>query len=206
MPNEARITVNGYVLVFSVAVSVATGILFGLVPALQCSRPDLVETLKDAAKGSGAGAGRRARAKSLVVAEVALSVILLVGASLTIRGFVNLQHTDAGLPAGPRVDGGPSSCLPKRYTTYEQRVAFTQNVLERVSNIPGVQSAAIGNGGLPFGGPQSPYSIEGQPQAESRPIDRGPDQRGLSADAGNSTARGTRADRAGGGASRARSP
>ena len=153
VPNEARITVNNLVLLFSIAVSVLTGILFGLVPAVQCSRPDLVETLKDAAKGSGSrSAGGRTRS-ALVVAEMALSVILLVGASLTIRGFVKLQHTDVGFQPD-RVLMVGLQLAPKRYTTYQQRVAFTQNLLERVSHIPGAQSAAIGNGGLPFGGPQ----------------------------------------------------
>ena len=169
VPNEARITVNNLVLLFSIAVSVLTGILFGLVPAVQCSRPDLVETLKDAAKGSGSrSAGGRTRS-ALVVAEMALSVILLVGASLTIRGFVKLQHTDVGFQPD-RVLMVGLQLAPKRYTTYQQRVAFTQNLLERVSHIPGAQSAAIGNGGLPFGGPQSGFLIEGRPRADSENI------------------------------------
>ncbi len=169
VPNEARITVNSLVLLFSVGISVVTGILFGLLPALQCSRPDLVETLKDAAKGSGArSAGGRTRS-ALVVAEMALSVILLVGASLTIRGFVKLQHTDVGFQPD-RVLMVGLQLPPKRYTTYSQRVAFTQNVLERVSQLPGAQSAAIGNGGLPFGGPDSTYSIDGQPQTDPKPM------------------------------------
>ena len=96
VPNEARITVNEYVLAFSAAVSIATGILFGLVPALQCSRPDLVEDLKGTGKGSSdSSAGGRTRG-ALVIVEVALSVVLLVGASLTIRGFVNLQRVELG--------------------------------------------------------------------------------------------------------------
>jgi putative ABC transport system permease protein len=172
VPNEARIAVNGWVLVFSLGVSVATGILFGLVPALQCSRLDLVETLKDAAKGSGVRAASGRTRNLLVIAEVALSVILLVGASLTIRGFLKLQQTDVGFQPDRVLMVGLQ--LPaKRYATYERRVAFTQNVLERVSHLPGAQAAAIGNGGLPFGGVQSPYSIEGHPQAESQAIQVG---------------------------------
>ena len=164
VPNEARITVNAYVLAFSVAVSLLTGILFGLVPALQCSRQDLVEALKDAARMSGAStAGGRTRSL-LVVAEVALSVILLVGASLTIRGFVNLQHVDLGFQPD-RVLMVGLQLPPKRYVTYQQRVAFTQSVLERVQVLPGVQSAAIGNGSMPFGGIPSKYTIEGLPPA-----------------------------------------
>jgi putative ABC transport system permease protein len=172
VPNEARIEVNGWVLLFSLGVSVATGILFGLVPAMQCSRLDLVETLKDAAKGSGVRAASGRTRNLLVVAEVALSVILLVGASLTIRGFVNLQRTDVGFQPD-RVLMVDLQLPAKRYATYEKRVAFTQNILERVRNLPGAQAAAIGNGGLPFGGPQSPYSIEGHPQTESQPIRMG---------------------------------
>ncbi|HEV3200914.1 MAG TPA: ABC transporter permease [Bryobacteraceae bacterium] len=166
VPNEARITVNGYVLLFSAVVSVLTGILFGLAPALHCSRPDLVEALKEGAKAAGATAGGRTR-NLLVIVELALSVILLVGASLTIRGFYQLQHADPGFqPDRVLMVGLPLP--PKRYPTYEQRIAFSESVLERVKAIPGVQAAAIGNGGLPFGGPDSAYSIEGHPQAASR--------------------------------------
>ncbi len=164
VPNEARITVNAYVLAFSVGVSLLTGILFGLVPALQCSRQDLVEALKDAARMSGAStAGGRTRSL-LVVAEVALSVMLLVGASLTIRGFINLQHVDLGFQPD-RVLMVGLQLPPKRYVTYQQRVAFTQSVLERVQALPGVQSAAIGNGSMPFGGIPSRYTLEGLPPA-----------------------------------------
>lgn len=160
VPNEARITVNAYVLAFSGGISVLTGILFGLAPALHCSRQNLVEALKDAARMSGAStAGGRTRSL-LVIGEVALSVMLLVGASLTIRGFVNLQHVDVGFQPD-RVLMVALQLPPKRYATYQQRVAFTQSVLERVQALPGVQSAAIGNGGMPFGGPQSTFLIEG---------------------------------------------
>ena len=104
-PNEARITLNEYVMAFTAAVAVLTGILFGLAPALQCSRLDLVETLKEATKGSGAGArGGRTR-NLLVVVEVALSVVLLVGAGLTVRGFVELAADAAGISAGAGSDG-----------------------------------------------------------------------------------------------------
>jgi putative ABC transport system permease protein len=167
VPNEARITVNGYVLLFSAAVSVLTGILFGLAPALECSRPDVVEGLKEGMRAGGSNArGGRTR-NVLVIVELMLSVILLVGASLTIRGFYQLQRADAGFQAD-RVLMVGLPLPPKRYSTYEQRIAFSESVLERVKSIPGVQAAAIGNGGLPFGGPKSAYSIEGQPQDGSR--------------------------------------
>jgi putative ABC transport system permease protein len=167
VPNEARIAVNLYVLLFSAAVSILTGILFGLAPALKSSRPDLVDALKDAGRTvSGSGAGGRMRS-ALVVAEIALSVVLLMGASLTIRGFLQLQHLDVGFQAD-RVLMVGLQLSPKRYATYDQRIAFAERVLASVGSIPGVQAAAIGNGGLPFGGARSSYSVEGQPKEASR--------------------------------------
>ena len=168
VPNEARITVNTYALLFSAGVSVLTGILFGLMPALRCSRPDLVGTLKDAGRTGAGATGGRAR-NVLVVVEVALAVVLLVGASLTIRGFIDLQRMDLGFQPD-RVLMVGLQLPPKRYATYEQRIAFARSVLDRVSALPGVESAAIGNGGLPFGGPQSAFSIGGHPQADTRRI------------------------------------
>jgi putative ABC transport system permease protein len=168
VPNEARITVNTYVLLFSAAISVLTGILFGLAPALKSSRPDLVDALKDAGRTSGTGGGARTRS-TLVVAEIALSVVLLMGASLTIRGFLQLQSVNVGFQAD-RVLMMGLTVSAKRYTTYTQRIAFTESVVAAVSTIPGVQSVAVGNGGLPFGGPHSAYSIEGQPKEDSREL------------------------------------
>ena len=168
VPNEARVTVNGYVLLFSAAVSVLTGIIFGLAPALKSSRHDLVESLKDAGRSLSGQAGGRTRA-ALAVAEIALSVVLLMGASLTVRGFVQLQRLDLGFqPDRVLMVGLPLP--PTRYSTYAQRIGFAERVLDAVKSLPGVESAAIGNGGMPFGGPRSAYSIEGQPKTDSRPI------------------------------------
>jgi putative ABC transport system permease protein len=169
VPNESRITVNGYVLAFSAAISILTGILFGLAPAVQCSRLDLVGTLKEGGKGGGAGtAGGRTRA-ALVIAEVALSVVLLVGAGLTVRGFLGLLKVDPGFQSD-RLLMVDVRVPAKRYATWEQRVAFTQNLLERAASIPGAQSAAVGNGGFPFGGIRSGYRIDGAPPADGNPL------------------------------------
>jgi putative ABC transport system permease protein len=167
VPNEARITVNAYVLAFSAAVSIATGILFGLVPALQCSRQDMVEDLKGTGKGSGdSSAGGRTRG-ALVVVEVALSVVLLVGASLSIRGFVNLQRVELGFNPDHTVMVSVQ-VNPKRYATYDQRVNLMREVLARVKALPGVAAAAIGNGGFPFGGLRSTFAIDGKPVDDSQ--------------------------------------
>ena len=105
VPNEARITINGYVLLFTLAISVLTGILFGLAPALRCSRPNLVDTLKDGGRGSGSGVRGQAMRSGLVVAEVALSVVLLAGASLAIRSFAGSHEYLSRIPAAADVAG-----------------------------------------------------------------------------------------------------
>jgi predicted permease len=166
VPNEARITVNAYVLLFSAGVSMLTGILFGLAPGIHSSRPDLVDSLKDAGRSSGAGSGGRTR-NVLVVVEIALSVVLLMGASLTVRGFQEVLNVDPGFQAD-RVLMTGLQLSPRRYTTYTERIRFAERVLDAVATIPGVQSVAIGNGGLPFAGGRSSYAIEGQPKDPSR--------------------------------------
>ncbi|MCI0539211.1 MAG: ADOP family duplicated permease [Verrucomicrobiales bacterium] len=168
VPNEARIEVNDRVLLFCVTVSALTGILFGLAPALQLSRPDLVDALKDEGRGSSASAGGRTRAL-LVVVEVALSVVLLVSAGLTIRSFTALLKVNLGFRP-EHVMAVELPLPPKRYVSRDQRNRFARELLDRVKILPGVQAATIGNGGLPFRGPQSAFTIEGQPNPETRRI------------------------------------
>jgi predicted permease len=168
VPNEARIEINGYVLFFCLVISMLTGIVFGLAPALQSSRPNLTDELKDEGRGHSSSHGGRLRA-ALVVAEVALSVVLLVCAALTFRSFLALQRIDPGFHADHVITVDLN--LPStHYATLSQRNQFGQELLERVQHLPGVQAAELGNGGLPFGGPESPYSINGQPGSESQPI------------------------------------
>ena len=168
VPNESRIEVNSLVLFFCLGVSVLTGILFGLAPALQSSRQNLVDKLKEESRGTSASAGGKMRA-ALVVVEVALAVVLLVSASLTIRSFVALQNVELGFQP-ENVIGVGVPLPPKRYATWEQRNRFARDLLERIKNTPGVVAATIGNGGLPFGGPESIYAIDGQSGAEARRI------------------------------------
>jgi putative ABC transport system permease protein len=160
VPNEARIEVNGLVLLFCAGTAVLTGIVFGLVPALQSSRPNLTDALKDSASGSGVTAGSKTRA-ALVVTEVVLSVVLLVSAGMTARAFVALQHVDLGFRP-EQVMTARLLLPPNRYDTAEKRNRFAAELLTRAADLPGVVSAAIGNGGLPFGGPaESTYAIGG---------------------------------------------
>ena len=168
IPNEARIEINRDVLFFSMCVAVLTGIVFGLAPALQSSRPNLVELIKDQGRSSGAAAGGRTRS-SLVVIEVALSVVLLVSAGLTIRSFLALQQVPLGF-SPQRVLVADLPLPPKRYETWERRNQFAREVLDRAQTIPGVQSAAIGNGGFPFSRAQLRYSLEGHEDSEEHRI------------------------------------
>jgi putative ABC transport system permease protein len=169
VPNEARITVNAWVLFFSFAISVLTGILFGLVPALECSQPNLVDSLKEGGRGAGASVRGQKTRRTLVVAEVALSVMLLAAAMLTIRNFAGLLKTDPGFHP-ERTLTVDIQLPPKQYSTLEQRNIFGKTLLERVKNLPGVSAACIGNGGMPFGGPRSAFSIEGLAPVPSQRI------------------------------------
>ena len=125
-----------------------------------------------------------------------------MGASLTVRGFLQLQRLDLGFqPDRVLMVGLPMP--PKRYSTYAQRIGFAERVLDAVKSLPGVGSAAIGNGGMPFGGPRSAYSIEGQPKTDSRPILLELISAGYPRNVGNRAPRRPGADRSG---NRARRP
>jgi predicted permease len=168
VPNEARVAINTPVLLFSVVVAVLTGIVFGLAPAMQGSRPDVTEALRSGRGAADGARGGRTR-NLLVVAEVTLAVVLLVSASLMVRTFLVLQSTDSGLRSENVLM--VSVPLPAvKYPTLERRNQFAEQLLERAAALPGVQSATIGNGGTPFGGLQSPLSIIGRPTPEQRRV------------------------------------
>jgi len=157
VPNESRVAINMPVLGFSVVVSLLTGIVFGLVPALRMSRPDVADSLKAGRSTGFESDGGRSR-HVLVIVEVALSVVLLVSAGLMIRTFFVLNRLDPGIrPDRVLLVGVPLP--PAKYPTFEQRGQFVQTLLDRVGNLPGVEAVSIGH---PFGGLQSPFAIVGQ--------------------------------------------
>jgi putative ABC transport system permease protein len=161
IPDEARVTMNGWVLAFSVGISMATGILFGIVPALQSTRSGVNDALKDGGHGASVMRGARTR-DTLIVVEVALSIVLLVGATLMIRGFVDLEGIDRGF----RTENALSLRVPfspKRYPTQEQRNGLARLFLERVNSLPGVASAVIGT--VPDLDSRSLVTITGQPKS-----------------------------------------
>jgi len=163
VPFWMRFSIDAPVLLFTIAVAVGTAFLFGLVPALQSARPNLNDTLRDAgARGATAGRSRQRLRASLVVGEVALSLVLLTGAALLIRSFVGLQHVKPGFDTSNLLTmrvtlNGPA------YDSAYKRFAFLDQLLTRLSGQPGVVSAAITNN-IPLGGSNnnSFFNVEGQ--------------------------------------------
>jgi putative ABC transport system permease protein len=164
LPRLAEIGVNRTVFIFTLAVSVLTGVLFGLVPALQASRSDLNEGLKESGRG-GSDSPRRHRLRaSLVVAEVALSLVLLVGAGLMIRSFSRLLAVDPGFQADHVLTAFVS--LPNsKYQKREEQVAFFERLLDRLRTVPGVAAAGIISDLPLFGGSSTGFDVDGRPAA-----------------------------------------
>jgi putative ABC transport system permease protein len=160
-PGWQQLGINVTVLIFTVALSLLSGLLFGLAPALQVSKPDLNSTLKESNRQSS-GRSHWLRS-SLVVLEVALSLVLLVGAGLFFRSFITLFKTDPGF--------NPDSVITmnlilsaEKYKEESQNAAFYSDLVQRVKAQPGVESAAVVNH-LPLGGSNSSagFLVEGAP-------------------------------------------
>jgi putative ABC transport system permease protein len=153
IPRVSAVTVNIGILVFALSISIATGVLFGIVPALQAARTDVTEALKDSAGSVTAGRGRFKVRNALVVAEIAMALVLLVGAGLLFKSFMRLVNVDPGFETEQLVTI-PLTLGPP-YTT-ERRVRFTENLVERIAALPGTEDVAAG-WTLPFvfhGGPR----------------------------------------------------
>jgi hypothetical protein len=161
-PQFQQVGIDGRVLGLALLVSVLTALLFGLVPALRLSRPDLIESLKEASRGSSGNLARNRLDNSLIVAEVALSLMLLTGAGLLIKSFWLILTVDPGYRTENRLAMEIES-PPLKYPEPQQRLAFYQRVLERIEALPGVCSAALINC-LPLRGGQSlSFTFEGRP-------------------------------------------
>jgi putative ABC transport system permease protein len=140
IPRLDEVGLNRAVLAFAVAVSLLAGLFAGIWPALQASRPDLADALKDGA----AGATSRGRARSaLVVIEVALALVLVVGAGLMIRTLGRLLDVPVGVADPARVLVADVDLPPQKYEKGESIVAFEEQVLRRVTALPGVTHAAF---------------------------------------------------------------
>jgi putative ABC transport system permease protein len=164
VPNWNNLDLNRKVLAFTVALSTLTGVLFGLAPALQGSKPALNEALKESGGNVTFGAAGHRLRSALMVSEVALSLILLIGAGLLIKSFVSLLKTNPGF----RPDNVLTMelVLPMaKYAEAPHRAQFLKELTERVESLGGVESAGFVNH-LPLGGSNSSTSflVEGLPE------------------------------------------
>jgi putative ABC transport system permease protein len=157
------IAINAKVLVFTLAIAIITGLIFGLAPALQASHFDLNDTLKEAGRDSGAGMRGKGLRSALVIAEVAVSFILLIGAGLLINSFMHLRNLDPGFRAD-HVLALNVDLSEVKYPDTPRRVTFFDAVLRRVRELPGVQSvAAAGNLPFTYNGDSMSIAVEGIP-------------------------------------------
>jgi predicted permease len=163
IPRVASIGIDMRVLLATVAAAMASGIFFGLVPALHASRPDLVASLKDSGRSSTAGAATQRLRGALVVAEVALAVMLLVGAGLFIGSFIKLITIDPGfdyhnvlvLNVSPPTGSGRFDFEAARKAS----LSYVPRVVEAVRTVPGVAELGVVSGGVPLTGSWSRNSV-----------------------------------------------
>jgi putative ABC transport system permease protein len=164
LPKTQTIGLDLYVLLFTLGVSLATGLLFGLAPALQTSKLDLNSALKEGGRGSTEGGSQGRLRRLLVVTEIALAMVLLIGGGLLLRSFARLQAVDAGF--------NPHNLLTMEVsfagsnaTTAPRQAAFLNELTQHVSALPGVRSASVVNH-LPIGGDiwSMGFTHEGRPE------------------------------------------
>jgi len=175
-PRLNEIGVSAGVLFFALLLSILTGLLFGLVPALQAANPNQVENLREDGRGSGLGRRHTRLSRILAVSEVALSLVLLAGTGLLLRSFWRVLEVRPGfnsahmatvqiwIPISNNPDADP-------YSIPEKRADFLLEVFRRVSALPGVEQASIsGNDTLPMnsGRNYSPFSVQGRPRESAR--------------------------------------
>jgi len=164
VPRVAPVTVDSWALGFAVVLSVVTGILFGVVPAWQASRPELQNTLKDNTRGSTGDGQRHFARAGLVLAEVSISLVLLVGAGLLFRSLMTLVDMPMGFTTSRMLT---MSVAPtgENYRSPGAFLGYWDRVVERVSAIPGVEKVAL-TGGLPMSGSLSvlAYQPDNKPE------------------------------------------
>ena len=160
IPRSREIGLDWLVLIFTIGVSFVTGILFGLIPAIQAGEVDVNETLKETGRST---TGRSWLRSSLVVGEVATTLVVLIFAGLMIRSFYKLQQVNPGF-SHDRLTSFSVSLPQQKYETDESQGSFYNRLLENIRALPGVESTAAASG-LPLGnnGWQTSFVIDGQP-------------------------------------------
>jgi putative ABC transport system permease protein len=165
LPYYIRFAIDGPVLLYTVGIAAITGLVFGLAPALQAVRGNLQAALKEGGRGSGTGASRQRLRTALVVGEIALSMVLLVGAALFVRSFLNVQNSMGGVNTANMLT--LRFFMPgQRYDSGSTIVSRVADVVERVGALPGVLSVTASNQiPLSGGGAGGDIEIEGKPVA-----------------------------------------
>src|ERR1700728_1241457 len=166
LPRVAEIHIDGWALAFTAGLSLLTGILFGLAPALQSTHSNIVEALKEASLSTTAGRSRHGLRSSLVIVEMALALILLLSAGLLIRSLIRLQDVNPGFD--PHNVMTASLDLPDAKYSDPKKAEFFRELIPQLQVIPGVQSAAAVFP-LPMSGDEirTSFQIEGRPVAKS---------------------------------------
>jgi predicted permease len=179
LPRLSEITLTHAVLLFACLISILTGVVFGLAPALQTARSSHVTSLREGASGSGSSKHQLRISRFLVISEIALSLVLLIGAGLLVRSFWQLLQVHPGFDAHRLVAAKIWLAVPDEpeedpYFTVEKRAAFHQEILRRMAALPGVESAALGNSSsLPMDSAhfQLSFAIENHPRdLEQTPV------------------------------------
>ncbi|MFN2452747.1 MAG: ABC transporter permease [Pyrinomonadaceae bacterium] len=162
LPRLKEVTTDWRVVGFTFVVSIVTGVLFGLAPALASSKTNLTDTLKEGSRGL-TGTGRQRLRSLLVVSEVALSLMLLIGAGLLIKSFVRLSQVDTGFKP-ENVLTMQLTLTRAKYPEKQQRAAFFNQLLERIETLPGAEAAGTVSE-LPLSGQENDtfFTIEGKP-------------------------------------------
>jgi predicted permease len=160
LPRTEEIGIDGHVLIFTLGISVLTGIVFGLVPALKTMRPDMHETLKEGGRGSS---GARVRTQSVfVVMEMAMAVVLLIGAGLMIRSLAALWSIDPGFDPRYTLSFNISSTSGPNPTAGQLRTKYRETI-RGLENVPGVEAVSLIEGTLPMSGDSElPFWVEGR--------------------------------------------
>ena len=163
LPRLEEIRVNGLVVAFTFGIACLTSLIFGLIPALQASRPQIEQSLKEAARGSTGGARSHRLRSAFVVSQFALSLVLLVGAGLLIRSFAQLRAVQPGFEANGVVTFWQT--LPKaRYGEVDQQTQFFDKLLAKLTTLPGIEKVGLVSP-LPFSGNEQgrTFTIVGHP-------------------------------------------
>jgi predicted permease len=162
MPYLRDLKIDNGIILFTFALSLATGIVFGLVPALQASNPQLQSTLKEGGQSS-VGVARRRLRSAIVVAEIALAMVLLVGAGLMMRSLVNLLRANPGFQTENLLTFNVA-LLPAKYQNDDQIVAMQAQMIEHLEALPGVQGVGTISSPPLAGGNTTRFYVEGKPQ------------------------------------------